>query len=1283
MKPFSRTSLWKALALFLLVPLFLFGKGSAQKEASSPALSQEKEILESLDQLEDEGLREEAAGNLPGAASIFRRTFQEALRESRRSPASLGEELQARAEFCLRKYANLVDRSSLYRQEISFIEGMKDPALPASLRALLHLYLSLFHFQTGNGEAGRREEAFLGCILDWHIIGPFNNEKGSGFLVAYPPEKEIDIAAIYEGKKVKAFWRRFSRRPPLGEIDLDVLFWPNDEAVAYALTYLHVEKGTPAVLRAASDEGLRIWLNGRLVLSREAKRLLSLYDQDAAPVWLQAGWNRLLVKVGELKGKWGFRLRVTDLEGAPLPNLTVDPSPGGKEPVQPELPPEESFSYSRGALDFFERAVKKGNDARHFFRLGYLYWSIAAHDENDHPDREVLQRACDLAPANPWFRYSLAQSMQRRVEMRAEKQENPRRKELERTLELNPGHFSACIDLATYYLETPGNRFKAEGFARRGLALNPRNPFPYLLLSRLADMKNWPQESARILLSLEEAELSCVPPLLHQAMAKKYAEEGDIKRALEHAEEAFSKARLNPEIRETFLKLLQERGELSRVLEECRDSLEIDPVNPQIFLRRAGIFEAQRKYGQAIEEVKKALAIRPQDPELLNHLGKRLHLNGEREEAMGVWKRALEINPNDVWLTQYMEFLQKEELPFEEAFNEEVKDIIAEASSIQEQGDPEAVLLDKMIARVTKDGTASRFVHRVVKILNDEGIRRNATFFESYAAGEQKLEFKKAAVIHPDGTREDARIFGRTVEPDGEQEIPTWSYKRVDFPPLDAGDVVEIQYKITDIKQSFFGDYYGESFTFQDWVPVHAAKFILITPKDKKFYFHYHKLDLAPAVVDSGEGETVTYIWEKRNIPKIISEPYMPPEDEVFPQLQVSTFQDWKSLGNWYWNLNRKQYEVNDEMREKVKSLTAGKKTELEKIQAIYNFVVQEIRYVAWEFGIHGFKPYNAATIFTRKHGDCKDKATLLIALLSLCGIEACPVIIDAQDFRGVEDYSLPMMEHFNHVLAYLPAREGREALFLDGTAQYSSVYDFPAMDTGATVLIVKEQESGLFTIPLFAPGENSRRERCRAILSEDGSASLSFQGEAKGEAASSIRFTFEVEGKRASDLEKQLSAIFPGARVVQAEFSDLKDLNIPVTYSYTLKVPNFIRTVPEGRSLENIPDPQFLGDLLRGAASLSEREFALVLPPPCASEVEVEVILPESLRVRSLPENVEIDEPFGTLLLRTRAEGQRVRVEKSLRIKTNRIPLEDYGEFRELCSRFILALEKKIIVEK
>ena len=154
-------------------------------------------------------------------------------------------------------------------------------------------------------------------------------------------------------------------------------------------------------------------------------------------------------------------------------------------------------------------------------------------------------------------------------------------------------------------------------------------------------------------------------------------------------------------------------------------------------------------------------------------------------------------------------------------------------------------------------------------------------------------------------------------------------------------------------------------------------------PAERDLNFHHPKLGAEPEKDVDAESGTVTYTWTRRNIEKLESEPGMPLAPEVSPMLEISTFKDWRAFSTWYWNLVRKQFESSPEIRRKVRELTSGAEDDLAKIRAVYNFVVTDIRYNTWVFGVHGFKPYNAASIFARKFGLSIAKVISLSELLT------------------------------------------------------------------------------------------------------------------------------------------------------------------------------------------------------------------------------------------------------------------------------------------------------------
>ena len=119
----------------------------------------------------------------------------------------------------------------------------------------------------------------------------------------------------YSGKDgAEVGWKKVSARST-GSMNLNDAFQPNEQAVAYGLTYIHSPEKFSTYVLLGSDDGVRVWLNDELVHSNPAYRAHSP-DQDKFKVTLQPGWNKVLIKVLQGAGGWGFYLRLADPEGS-------------------------------------------------------------------------------------------------------------------------------------------------------------------------------------------------------------------------------------------------------------------------------------------------------------------------------------------------------------------------------------------------------------------------------------------------------------------------------------------------------------------------------------------------------------------------------------------------------------------------------------------------------------------------------------------------------------------------------------------------------------------------------------------------------------------------------------------------------------------------------------------------------------------------------------------------------------------------------------------------------
>lgn len=1240
--------------------------------------------------LETDALAAEARLDYDGAFDLYARLLL-----ARAEPDA------ARDEVAILKLDFLAQKTGRWKELARALETVRAGLDPlAGARAAWTLARA--RLAAGSSDGAREALDGLGFIEEFALVGPFDNERGGGFAMAYDPEKTIDLEARYPGKVREIGWR--PARAAFGKVDLDALFRPNDEALAYALAGVKWDGPAPrlAALRLGSDEGVKVFWNGEEVLARDVNRRLEL-DQDVVGVVLRPGWNRLLLKVAERKGPWAFVVRLTAPDGRPLEGwraasakeIAAMPPIGPALPAAAERPPSPSAGgkgegIARGPIEPLEARARAGEArAEDFFRLGYLLYRRRAHDENAHPDREAFQRAAALDPKNPVYPLYLSFVSGEAGEFSVNREENARREALERALSLDPKAARAALLLADYYFRSLRQGDRAEAFVEKALAAAPRS-----LEARLLQLEIWKSRGWDALVHAELEALGKDPAAARDPQAlKRLAEDAMARSRLAEAERFLGAAlaidRADERALELLLAVRKAQGRLEGALEPLDIRIALGP-DVRAHLERARLLAAYERHDDAVAALEAALAIAPEDDEIHRELGRVTMLAGKREAALAHYGRALELNPGLVEVRKYLEFLVEGERPFEDEHRLDADETIAGAAAIPL--DPEVsarTLLENVAVKVRLDGRSSEFTQEIVRIENDDGIQEWDHASVPYAVGEQRATILRATVVKPDGRREEARIEDGRHEGQG-GEFTQYSRRQVDLPVLEVGDIVIFERRVDDVKQSFFGDYFGATHYFQRFEPVERSRYTLIVPQGRSFYFNPRRLPVEPTKRIAAGGAEVVWTWEMTKVPKIEQEPNMPPYDEVAPCIQVSTFRDWNAFARWYWNLIRKQQEVSDEMRAKVEELTWDAKTREDRIRAIYEFVVTDVRYNdKWEFGVHGFKPYNAASIFTRRFGDCKDKATLICTMLGVAGVPAYPVLISGESRRGEEDLSLPLMNHFNHCIAFVPgpAPGGGDGWFLDGTAQDHPAEDLPNMDYGATCLVVTPEGGELRRVKWPDPlKENGIAERHRVALERDGGGTIAAEIEPRGIYAAFTRGQFANEGERRELLEKIYGRAFAGAAVEAHEWSDLKNLREPVRVRFRLKVPRLVKEAAGGFELEEVPSVLFewlYAESMSELATSSERKWDVVLPVPSGVEEAIEYELPPGYTVKHLPRSTRLENELGEYVKSYETKGNVLRVTRKLAVKAQRIPVAKYATWREFATAVDRADDEKPVLGK
>jgi len=188
----------------------------------------------------------------------------------------------------------------------------------------------------------------LGIVDAYLVLGPYHARQQTAYVVL-PPETMIDTTKPVLYGFETAHWKA-ANVDATGYVDLRAQGYGYPEhACAFALAYVRSETGQPARIWVGSDDGHTLLLNGELMEKRDTRRGFT-FDDDFVDVTLRPGWNRVLLKVHNGDGAWGFLLRIVARDGRPLEGVIL--SAEDHEADVPRYEPPRSRSLPVVADEF-------------------------------------------------------------------------------------------------------------------------------------------------------------------------------------------------------------------------------------------------------------------------------------------------------------------------------------------------------------------------------------------------------------------------------------------------------------------------------------------------------------------------------------------------------------------------------------------------------------------------------------------------------------------------------------------------------------------------------------------------------------------------------------------------------------------------------------------------------------------------------------------------------------------------------------------------------------------
>lgn len=576
------------------------------------------------------------------------------------------------------------------------------------------------------------------------------------------------------------------------------------------------------------------------------------------------------------------------------------------------------------------------------------------------------------------------------------------------------------------------------------------------------------------------------------------------------------------------------------------------------------------------------------------------------------------------------------------------------------------VIKDEDVYTLNGDGTYKIASHYIFKIFEDRAVDPNIS--AGYAFERESAKIVMARTIQPDGkvSNLDPADIKEGDEFRGAKFYSnTYRILSATLPDVKKGSIIEYRIERSVFKPIIEG-YFTPAVYFGSLEPAYEVRLEVRMPKGKKLYWVAKNFDrIYDPAFESIKGAAkpeiieldgcTAYIFKANGVPEIIQEPSMPPLKDVVPRVQCSAYENWDPIYEWdIRNLGANMSQVSDELVKKAAELTKNCRTNDEKVAAIYHFVQQEIRYISIKGDVvAGRAGHPAKEIFANKYGDCTDKSILMGAMLGAVGITCYPAAIKA----GGGDWD-PEVAHIdsNHKISFL-SYDSKE-IFLDSTSQDTRFPFFRADDHGRNCLVSQARRMVRSGTPL-----SNSRLRCEAAIGEDGGITVSGRRELDGhlESVTRARNKSLKESEIKDRFKRQLNQTLPGVELKKLEYTDLMDLNKPVTETFEYSAPE---AVIKAGDLILFAVPGY--EMKFSEASLEKRNYPIDYAYLTNTETAYEFKLPEGYKVKYLPAKIEVENKY--LLYRaefTKAGEDRVIFSDKLERKLRMVDPADYAAYK------------------
>ena len=539
-----------------------------------------------------------------------------------------------------------------------------------------------------------------------------------------------------------------------------------------------------------------------------------------------------------------------------------------------------------------------------------------------------------------------------------------------------------------------------------------------------------------------------------------------------------------------------------------------------------------------------------------------------------------------------------------------------------------------------------------------------------------------AIVVHYDPSNKLGRIKGRIYDANGnlvrevhkkeikdESAISGFSIYEDDRVRYIQVDHSEYPYTVEFEYEKSYRDllYYPGWQVYEFGAAIQHATFKVSLPIDLKLHYKNFNLDLLPEIKKNDDAHN--YFWKIENIKAVKKEPYCPAASELLPAIKVSpglfeaenytgSMSSWSDFGLFMNKLMAGRDELSQGMKNTVHELINNAKNDREKINNLYRYMQENMRYVSVQIGrVGGWQPFSAKYVEENKYGDCKALSNFMKAMLKEAGIVSYPVLIQngKKPFKITEDFTTPA---FNHVILNVPS----ENYWLECTSTYNPPNYIGISNADRNVLLLTEAGGKIARTPTMHSSDNSENNSTVIQLTADGQATVSFSSNRKGNRQDWYRYAKNYYSEE--DLKKEITEIIPLSSFTLNEFSINVSDDMPAAQlEYKATVPRYASKA--GRRL--FVPLNAVNPFSTIPPANDERLHPILMENSYSEKDSIVFHIPVGFKIESMPaEENTLETDFGKYSLRISQDQYVLTVVRKLEVRAARIPAADYNIWRD-----------------